>query len=81
MIPGGRRLHGSAQPLVRLRRRVEAGQKRRIGFRTDHEHGTVEQGVFSGATRCVQDEIGTVRAACTRSAVDQVALLGLDADV
>ena len=56
-LPGSRSPHGSPQPLIGLRRSIQARQEFGVGFETDRENGAIKQGFFRGAVGSVVGQL------------------------
>jgi hypothetical protein len=74
-------MDGFEKPLVRLRRRVEAGEELSIGLRRHGDQCPVEKRVLRGPTRRIDDEIGAVLSKRAGSLVNELSDFRLDTDV
>jgi hypothetical protein len=74
-------LHALHQPLVRLRRSIQARKELAARFRADRKRRAIEQRTLGDAQRSVQNEIRSVFTGNLRSSIDQFAYLWFDAQV
>jgi hypothetical protein len=64
-----------------LRRCIEPGEKRRVGFRRNRENGAFQQCFFGGASCGIKHEVRPRLPEAPRSTIDQAAYFWLDAQV
>lgn len=74
-------LHAPQQPLVRLRRRIQARKKFSICLRANRKNDAVQQSVLGRAPGGVENEIRTVLSGEFRRAINQLANLRSDAKI
>ena len=80
-FPWGGGLHGFLQMRISLGRHVQPGLKRFKRLRTDRHDHLVQQSVFCRQSGRVQDEVSAIFAPRLCRTVDEIADLGLDANI